>query len=103
MLLAQVWVSLGRRLSATRVSRRGTGKANAPFFGAVKESRFRGWKLDGKKDKKAWEGDNPKKETYKLWVQFIKDNYENGGWQAGLEGAPDFDDYKDRARKGAGP
>lgn len=62
-----------------------------------------GWKLDGKKDKKAWEGDNPKKETYKLWVQFIKDNYENGGWPAGLDGAPDFDDYKDRARKGAGP
>ena len=43
-----------------------------------------------KKDKKAWKGDNPKKETFKLWVQFIKDNFEDGDEPAGLEGPPKF-------------
>ena len=41
------------------------------------------WKKHGKKDKKAWEGDYPKKETLKLWAQFITDNFEDGDEPAG--------------------
>ena len=59
---------------------------------------------EGREDgQKGLGGGNPKKETFKLWVQFIKDNFEDGGEPAGLEGAPSFSDYKDRAKKGAGP
>ena len=81
----------------------GHWKGECPAFWGSRDTPLPGWKKDGKKDKKAWEGENPKKETFKLWVQFIKDNFEDGGEPAGLEGAPSFSDYKDRARKGAGP
>ena len=38
-------------------------KGECPVFWGDKGTALPGWKLDGKKDKKAWEGDNPKKET----------------------------------------
>ena len=71
-------------------------------------SAFRGssdkrWTKKGEKSKKAWEGDNPKKGTFKLWVQLIKDKFVDGGEPADPEGAPSFSDSNDRAKKGAGP
>ena len=82
-----------------------TGKGNAPLSGVPGTSLYRAGRRTriGRRTKKAWEGENPKKETFKLWVQFIKDNFQDGGGPAGLEGAPSFSDYKDSTKKGAGP
>ena len=56
-------------------------------FRGSRDKPLPGWKKDGKQNKKAWEGENLKKETFKLWVHFNKDNFEDGGEPAGLEGA----------------
>jgi hypothetical protein len=55
------------------------------------------------KTRKAWDGENPKQETFKAWVKFIKSNFENNGQPAQVDGALAFDDYKDRAANGAEP
>ena len=62
-------------------------------------SFLQGWKKDWK-DKRAWEGDFPRKEMFKLWVQFIKDNIKDDDEPAGLEGPPNISDYKESTKKG---
>ncbi len=74
-----------------------------PVYWGSQGDPLPGWKANGKKDKKAWDGANPTKETFKNWVRFINAHFVGGGQPAGLEGAPSLSDYKDRARNGAGP
>jgi len=81
----------------------GHWKGECPIFWGSKGKPLPGWKADGSKIKKAWDGENPTKATFKAWVQFIQDNFPDNGEAAGVEGAPTFDDYVDRAKKGAGP
>jgi hypothetical protein len=81
----------------------GHWKGECPVYWGSLNKPLPGWKADGKKDKKAWDGENPKKETFKDWVKFIRANFENNGQPARVDGAPAFDDYKDRAVHGAGP
>jgi hypothetical protein len=52
-----------------------------------------------------WDGENPTKECFKLWLKFVQDheNYPAGGQPAAVDGAPDLSDFEHRARKGAGP
>jgi hypothetical protein len=81
----------------------GHWRGECPAFWGSKDLPLPGWRRNGKKDRNAWEGENPKKETFKAWVKFIKDNFENNGQPARVDGAPAFNDYKDRAVNGAGP
>ena len=81
----------------------GHWKGECPAYWASIDSPLPGWKKDGRKDKKAWDGANPKKETFKQWLKFIKDHFEGHGQPARVDGAPSYDDYKDRAANGAGP
>jgi hypothetical protein len=81
----------------------GHWKGECPLYWASLDLPLPGWKKDGKKDKKAWDRANPKKETFKQWLKFIKDNFDGKGEPARVDGAPSYDDYKDRAANGAGP
>jgi len=81
----------------------GHWKGECPVYWASIDSPLPGWRKDGKKDRKAWDGANPKQETFKQWLKFIKTHFEGKGQPARVDGAPSFDDYKDRAANGAGP
>ena len=90
-------------LAVGEVGEEGHWKGECPAYWASIDSPLPGWKKDGRKDKKAWDGANPKKETFKQWLKFIKDHFEGHGQPARVDGAPSYDDYKDRAANGAGP
>ncbi|NDC79551.1 MAG: hypothetical protein EBZ67_17025, partial [Chitinophagia bacterium] len=75
----------------------GHWRGECPAFWGSKDLPLPGWRRNGRKDRNAWDGENPKKETFKAWVRFIKDNFDNKGQPARVDGAPAFDDYKDRA------
>ena len=91
------------RLShATTAKKKDTGRASAPFIGHLSTRRFLVGGRTGKRTK-AWDGANPKQETFKQWLKFIKTHFEGKGQPARVDGAPSFDDYKDRAANGAGP
>ena len=82
---------------------KGHWKGECPRFWGEQDKPLPGWRKDGRKDRAAWEGDNPTKATFKAWLQFVKENFPKGGHPAAMDGAPDMNDYQHRAKKGAGP
>jgi hypothetical protein len=83
----------------------GHWKGECPVFWGKKGKSLPGWTAQGQKIPNMWNGENPTKECYKSWVKFVTDveNYPDGGAPAALEGAPDIEAFKHRAKKGAGP
>jgi len=83
----------------------GHWKGECPEYWGKKGKPLPGWNEKGKKIKKMWDGENPTKECFKLWLKFVQDpdNYPAGGQPASIDGAPDLSDFELRARKGAGP
>lgn len=83
----------------------GHWKGECPVFWGRKGKPLPGWNENGKKIKKMWDGENPTKECFKLWLKFVQDsdNYPAGGQPASVSGAPELSDFELRARKGAGP
>jgi len=83
----------------------GHWKGECPVFWGKKGKSLPGWTAQGQKIPNMWNGENPTKECYKSWVKFVTDveNYPDGGGPAALEGAPDIEAFKHRAKKGAGP
>ena len=60
-----------------------------------------GWTSSGKKISALWNGDVPKKATYKSWVKFIEDNnnFPRGAVAAKIPESPKLEDFKEQADK----
>ena len=78
----------------------GHWKGECPSYWESINDPLPGWRKKGKKGRNAWDRTNPK-ETFKQWLKFITDHFEDKGQPARVDGAPSFDDYKDRATNGA--
>ena len=66
----------------------GHWKGECPYYWGSLDDPLPGWRKNGKKDRNAWDGANPKKETFKQWLKFIKDHFEGKGQPARVDGAP---------------
>ena len=71
------------RFSGHFVANLDTGKGNAPLSGVPGISLPRVGRSTGRKTRRLGRGIYPKKETLKLWAQFITDNFEDGDEPAG--------------------
>ena len=58
-----------------------------------------GFNAAGELEADQWNGDEPKRATFKKWVRFLEDsdNFPTGDEPANIDGAPDMEAFQDRA------
>ena len=81
-------------------SKPGHYKGECPVAYGREGKPLPGWDKDGERKPGAWNGDEPKKATYKAWVRFLSDknNFPSGQAEvAGLREAATLADFQERA------
>ena len=74
-------------------------KGECPTLWGQRGKPLPGFNKDGDREPGAWNGDEPKRATFKKWVSFLEDsdNFAAGVVPANFPGAPELDAFKDRA------
>ncbi len=76
-------------------------KGECPTFWGKQGKPLPGFNSDGDREPGEWNGNEPKRATFKKWVEFLEDtnNFAAGAEPATFRGAPDLDAFKDRAAR----
>ena len=89
--------------ACTTCHKKGHWRVDCPVRWAQAGKQLPGFGPNGKRLKRAWEDDNPTKETFAKWVTFLQDtdNFPNGARTFPKPGAPSIKSFKKAARSGA--